>query len=207
MLVRRQRVVAAPQKRGPAPGPHIPSSQAAMGSTHNPHPDPAGGCRSGCSPCTPLRLGAGPPRTQQEPQGLFSPHHGMAPGTTDFSHLSLQRGGHRRPGCAHHHPAAQDGIATRRRGSRPSWRGYSPPFPASPRQRARGGGERSFGTSRDTQLGVQSCPPPPATPFSAETPPHALTAAEPPLPDGAGATPHRREPEPTAGRASRRSLL
>lgn len=31
-------------------------------------------------------------------------------------------------------------------------------------------------------------------------PPHALTAAAPPLPDGAGATPHRREP--SAGRAS-----
>lgn len=48
---------------------------------------------------------------------------------------------------------------------------------------------------------------PPGKPLLGGSPPQALTAAEPPLPASAGAPPHRQEPEPTAGRASRRCLL
>lgn len=50
--------------------------------------------------------------------------------------------------------------------------------------------------------------PTPRNPARGLAPPSkALTAAEPPLPDGAGASPHRREPAPSAGRESRRCLL
>ena len=80
--------------------------------------------------------------------------------------------------------------------------GVSPPFLARPQQRARGGGEQSLSTLPALDSGRRAAHPP--TPRGLADP-RALTAAEPPLPDGAGAPPHRREP--TAGRASRRSLL
>lgn len=75
------------------------------------------------------------------------------------------------------------------------------PFPARPQ-----------GTSQRGEIGALAPPahrPPPKKPRSGGCHPSSnpLTAAEPPLPDGAGAAPHRREPEPSAGRASQRSLL
>lgn len=112
------------------------------------------------------------------------------------------------PGCAHHHRAARGGFAARQQESSPSLHGHSPPLPARPRQRARGGGERRFGTLPALSLGCRAAHPPGKPLLGGSPPPNpTLTAAEPPLPAGAGAPPHRREPEPTAGRASWRSLL
>lgn len=73
----------------------------------------------------------------------------------------------------------------------------SPPFPPGP-----GAGLGEVGSEASALSPPLSTHPNRGLELSTlpASPPHALTAAAPPLPDGAGATPHRREP--SAGRAS-----
>lgn len=117
---------------------------------------------------------------------------GMAPGTSSPSHLSPQHGGHPQPGCA-----PQGGIVAH------PWEFFAQySLPSQP------GLSESLREVGEELLHLQQTTHPQKTPSQELTPPsNTLTAAEPPLPDGSGASPHRREPELSAGCQSRRSLL
>lgn len=196
----------------PDPPSSLPALLRCRGGTHHPHPDLAGAARAAALPAPPSGSVPADPGHSGATGSVLPPSLGTVPGTTGSSRLSPQRGGgHRRVGCAYHHPAAPGGIASAAVGVSALLARALTSLPGQATAEGSGRWGAKLWHPPGSRFGVQSCPPPPSKPLlgGSWTPPspHTLTAAEPPLPDGAGATPHRREPEPTAGRASRHSLL
>lgn len=154
--------VAAPQKHVPMPSPILPLPLHTA-ELPGEHPQssrrPGEGSTSGCCPT---------PHSSSAPA---DPAHSRATGSI----FLLAQDGSRdhqlltlvpvvwgpSPGCAHHHHrAARGGFAARQQESSPSLHGHSPPLPARPGQRARGGGERRFGTLPALSLGCRAAHPP-----------------------------------------------
>lgn len=195
-------------KTSPCPAPSPPSLSvllSCLGSIHDPHRDlvrvPPVGAAPHPAParCQPTQHTAGP-------RGPSFHWHRMGPGTTSSSHLS--------PPCGGHHQDAPTITLQLRAGLQRGSRSLHPPYMSThlPSQPGHGRGLSEEGSealapSQRSIWGAE-LPTPLASPSSgAHSPNPTLTAAEPPLPAGAGAPPHRQEPELTAGRASWRSLL